>query len=39
MSKISCDVCGYATEVPGLEDEMMIEMPEHCGQPMRVEEE
>jgi len=39
MAKIACQVCGYATDVPGLEDENLTKMPEHCGQPMEIKEE
>ena len=36
VAKLVCEVCGYTTEVPGAEAMAASEIPQHCGQPMRI---
>ncbi len=37
MAQLVCEVCGFIRETPQTGE--MLEQPEHCGQPMKIEEE
>lgn len=36
MAKLVCEVCGFTREGPQAGE--VLEQPEHCGQPMKVED-